>query len=822
MEKWVVRPVDWREIRRSAWYVIVKKPVEWRCLRPMPVLAISAATGILTAAAIPQPVFLLMISLLTFVAACRLTIRPAWLAWLTPAVFIGSALHVVLIIVPAQSQSVRLGGEIITLQGRVCSTPAASGSSGHMIIRQTDGVKVMLYYLDTGSDIHYGDHISVPARASLPEVRRNPGGFDEADWLSSQGIYLKAWPLAKGSIRVTRRGSLPELMQIGADCRKSITSLFRRILNDQQAALLSGLLLGDTSLVSDEITSDFRRSGLAHLMSVSGANVSYFLLPAGKLLKKGRISRRKRIGFLLVLLCAFGFLTGWQASVTRAVLMACCVLVGSLLRRPADAISSLSAAAFLMMLVQPMTTLSAGFWLSLSATASLILFSGTLARRICHRVPIVPGPFAEVIAVPVCVQMVLLPLLAATGNEISLISLLSNLLAGPLTAGINALAALTLPLAVIIDLSVFSNAQVWELAAAGRPLGLGLDLLSQLAAIAGRIQVGRFAAVGLGPAFWLAWFLILTVWAWKNCMASFGLNCIFSLASRLRLPAMVAWILIFLAGIVTAPAVQVWFFDVGQGDAMLILARSGESVLIDGGCPGKGNDVLLPALDALGVRHVTLAISTHGHADHAGGLIDVIRAGRVGQLAVSAEEADFAASFSGEANGDLTGNLISAAKIAGIKVSEIIGNDTIVISSLIRLDILFPERVRDDRVDTPSDVNSHSLIMLASLADHRVLLTADCTQEAETEILDDGRWPRADILKVAHHGSRFATSAEFLRQVSPAAAIISVGSNVYGHPTADTLNRLENAGSKILRTDRQGAVRIDIRPTSWVMAAFCP
>ena len=822
MEKWVVRPLDWQEICRSAWYVVIKKPVEWRCLRPMPVLAISAATGIWIAAATLQPFFLIMVLLLIFIAACRLTIRPRWLKWMTPAVFIGSALHVILIIAPAQSQSVRLAGEMFTLQGRVCSMPVSSGSSGHMIIRQTDGVKIMLFYLDTGLDIHYGDLISVSARASLPVGRRNPGGFDEAGWLSSQGIYLKAWPLARGSILVTGRGSLPELMQIGADCRKSLTSLFRRILNEQQAALLSGLLLGDTSLISDEITSDFRRSGLAHLMSVSGANVSYFLLPAGKLLKKSKISRRKRIGFLLVLLCAFGFLTGWQASVTRAILMACCVLVGSLLRRPADAISSLSAAACLMMLVQPMTALSAGFWLSLSATASLILFSGALAQRICHGIPILPLPLAEAIAVPVCVQMVLLPLLATTGNEISLISLLSNLLAGPLTGGINAVAALVMPLAVIIDLPVFANIQFWALAATGRPLGLGLDLLSQLAAIAGQIQCGRFAAGGLGPAFWLAWFLIATVWAWKSCMASSEQNCLFRLASRLRLPAVGAWILIFLAGMLTAPPVQVWIFDVGQGDAMLILARSGESVLIDGGCPGKGNDVLLPALDALGVRRVTLAISTHGHADHVGGLIDVIQAGRVRQLAVSADEANAANIFSGEATGDLTGNLISAAKNAGIKVSEIMGNDTIVVSSLIRLDILFPERERAAPVAAPNDVNSYSLIMLASLADHKMLLTADCTQEVEAELLDDGKWPQADILKVAHHGSRFASSAEFLRQVSPAAAIISVGSNVYGHPTADTLNRLENTGSRILRTDRQGAVRIDIRPTFWAMAAICP
>jgi len=269
--------------------------------------------------------------------------------------------------------------------------------------------------------------------------------------------------------------------------------------------------------------------------------------------------------------------------------------------------------------------------------------------------------------------------------------------------------------------------------------------------------------------------------------------------------------------LIDQPLISVWFLDVGQGDAIIIQSQRQETVMIDGGSPGCGFNILMPALDELGISKIDLAIATHGHADHIGGLIELAETGRMKHLMLPA------GLFNQQPGTDmalLCNHLKQALEKSGIQVSELMEDDTIVFGKQIRFDIL--SAGPGDAETILADENDRSLIMQACLAGRRLLLTADCTQALENRLLSQGIWPAAEWLKVAHHGSRLATSDEFLQTVRPGQAIISVGPNVFGHPAASVLSKLTGSGCQTFRTDQSGAVRITIEGRDWENKTMLP
>lgn len=826
MERWVFRPVHWQTICKNFKYLLQTKKLHWHCLRPLPLLALAAAAGVFASDACPE-IFVPMTGVIFFAFVCRrFMIKPAWLPVLIPMIFSAAALHTMLIVKPAREQADQFAGKTIQLLGTVLSMPDSSDQSGPIVIRQTNGIKIMLYLHPDTPAASYGDRITAQVICRLPDTQRNPGGFSEKAWLKSQGIYLAAHPVAVEQLTIISRENHFSIVKFSAGLRTAFSRMMGRLLQPGQSALLAGLLIGDTRQISDELKSDFKLASLSHLLSVSGANVSYLLLPAGRLLKKLRFGRQIRMLLLIVLLIGFGFLTAWQISVTRAILMSGLVMAGRLLHRPSDAISLLSAAALAMLLCKPLTALNLGFWLSVAATASLILFTEPISQKIrqfCR----IPELVADAIAATASIQMIILPLLVSAGSAVSLPGLSANLPAGPLTVMITWLSALVLPLPAILEMAIGSDLPLIVLQQIGRPLGFLIDLLSWLAHLTARIQFGRLPVGMINPAFWPVWFISLVLCLIKLAKAHPCSGQFLNIVSFLFKPALAVWLGCIVIQAAYAPLCQVWFFDVGQGDAILFIGQKGESMLIDGGKPGCGVNDLIPALDALGVRKIDLAILTHGHDDHAGGLIDLLKAGRIKHLAVSAEEAEWARADWTERlghqqqinNSDLTYSVLETAKSAQIAVSEISGNDTIVLGQQIRLEVLNEQQSIGQQ---PKDINDFSLLMFGELAGCRLLLTADCSEDIENQLSAEKKWPEADLLKVAHHGSRFATSESFLRQVEPIAAMISVGPNVYGHPASATLSRLMAAGCQVYRTDQSGAVCLKIYDNHWQMIRYCP
>ncbi len=233
-----------------------------------------------------------------------------------------------------------------------------------------------------------------------------------------------------------------------------------------------------------------------------------------------------------------------------------------------------------------------------------------------------------------------------------------------------------------------------------------------------------------------------------------------------------------------------YFLDVGQGDSQLI-DFEGAQILIDG---GKGPKVLseLPKLMTLGDRYIDLVILTHPELDHFGGLIDVLKTYEIG-LVITNGRKGVASSYADFEKVIAERNIPTA----------VVEADDVITYRDMRLTILHPRVTEVNH----KNANESGLVILLEKDGLRALYTADIGFETEQKLL--ARYNlSAQILKVGHHGSKFSTGGGFLKEVQPKVAVIEVGKNSYGHPTASVLDRLMAVGSQIFRTDRYGTVRI--------------
>lgn len=239
------------------------------------------------------------------------------------------------------------------------------------------------------------------------------------------------------------------------------------------------------------------------------------------------------------------------------------------------------------------------------------------------------------------------------------------------------------------------------------------------------------------------------------------------------------------------PVSKIHFLDIGQGDATLIETISGTRVLIDGG-PSKELllelDQVIPSVD----RYIDIVIMTHAQSDHFGGLVDLFDRYEVGLFI-----------FNGESGiGDRWGELKDSLERNSIPVLVLKRGDQIKQGETSLL-VISPDQ---DLIDRP-DPNDGSLVVLLEEGGIKTILTGDIGFEAENSILSAFNLD-IDILKVAHHGSRYSTGAEFIEETTPAIAVIEVGENRYGHPHPSTVGRLERAGTNIYRTDKNGRVSL--------------
>lgn len=240
---------------------------------------------------------------------------------------------------------------------------------------------------------------------------------------------------------------------------------------------------------------------------------------------------------------------------------------------------------------------------------------------------------------------------------------------------------------------------------------------------------------------------------------------------------------------------EVDFFDVGQGDAILIKTPEHQRILIDGGPTNAVVEKLgenMPFYD----REIDLMILTHPHADHLVGLIEVLKRYEVKKILTTGainSTPDYLAWLEEIKNQNIPMEIVSAGQILDFGEN-------------LKMEIFYP--VENFVGKQPDDLNSTSIVAKLIFGDTSFLFTGDAEEEAEEKMIARGVDLKADVLKVGHHGSRNATSQNFLEKVQPKFAVISVGAkNTFGHPNKTILNRLKKNGVEIFRTDQDGDIR---------------
>jgi competence protein ComEC len=556
----------------------------------------------------------------------------------------------------------------------------------------------------------------------------------------------------------------------------SIRTGLREISGDgDSGALIPGMVLGDTSKQSAQFKESMKRSGLTHLVAVSGANfaiVSGFVLWLMQFLVR---KLRWRLGATALTLIAFIALVRPSPSVLRAAAMAAVLLLAQGSGRARDSLPALGFAMGAVVIADPWQSRDAGFALSVMATAGLLLFAPKIVTFFTRYVPKL---FAEALAPPIAATLFCSPILVALSGYISPISVVANLLAAPVVAPITILGFIAALLAPIVP---FVSAIL--------------------------ISIIRYPAGFIGiVAQWASHFPVLSLGVGMQGFVRIILIIAFAISIRTFLKPIFRKMIVFFLILLLAMTWihrfpsgdwQVAQCDVGQGDSLVLNLGSHRAIVIDVGPDSAAED---RCLRQLGIEEISLLILTHFHADHVQGLEGAMNGRNIGALWVSTN---------------------SEPHVESQRVYELIGKRPITIvhkgmqtsiAGGINLSVLWPESTVRAFESMPGDgsaINNSSIALLVETPHYSLFAAGDLEPPAQSQIAPSLH--HVDIYKVSHHGSKYQDET-LMKILKPQIAIISVGEgNSYGHPALSTIAALRQGGARVVRTDRDGTIALTAR-----------
>jgi competence protein ComEC len=610
-----------------------------------------------------------------------------------------------------------------------------------------------------------------------------------------------------------RRGGLAGAVDV---VRRRAEAGLSQGLPPPREALLRGMVLGQDERLSDETRDQFKRSGLAHVLAVSGQNVmllATLVLAAGALFGVGL---RSRLLLALALVALYVPLTGAGPSIQRAGVMGAAGLVAALAGRPAHRFYALGLAAAVTLAVNPRAAGEPGWQLSFAAVVSLLALAPGLRDALAHALP---GPAADVAAITASATIGTAPLMALHFGQVSLAALPANLLAAAAIAPIMWLGTLAAAAAQIAPaLAVpFNTANAPLLAFvdwtartfAAAPMAV---LPARIASPAALVAVYAEAAGAILTArgLWRRATRDGIPWrrsphdgvAWRHVTNARHVGASGRAAPPVpALAAGVAVVAVFVLLIVASPTgggappapgeLVVSFLDIGQGDATLI-QRDGAAVLVDTGPP---DGPIVRRLTDAGVTRLDALVITHAQADHEGAALTVLRAFPT-RLVV-----DGGAGWPTAVQHALP----AAAAAAHARRIDAYAGQVLTFGAL-RMRLLWPPPPGPD-FRPEGDPNDRAIVAHVESGDFDLLLPAD----AESNVTAPLDLPQVEALKVAHHGSADEGLPDLLERTDPEFAAIEVGrGNTYGHPAPSTLAALRVV-PQVFRTDRDGTIRLRVR-----------
>ncbi|MBX3189159.1 MAG: DNA internalization-related competence protein ComEC/Rec2 [Labilithrix sp.] len=680
----------------------------------------------------------------------------------------------------------------VVVTGVVSRSPVLAGDAYRFDVSSDDGTVVTLHAPREAGAIARGDRVEAIAQVAPLHQFWNEGTGDPRPAQARRGVVLSGGA-DDVVIRARGRGVAAIVDRLRDRLRRRIVATFPA----ESAAMARALVLGEDDLTASDQRA-FRRSGLAHLLAVSGMHL--VIVVAGTvaalraiLVRVTFLATRVDVfrvaaGLGLPFAWLYADLAGGSGSAIRAAWMTSAALLARVLARRPDTWRAFGLSICGAALVDPLAAFDMSFALSACATFGMIAFARPIAVRLEGAAPS-RNPLVRAIASSAAASIACAPLLACMTADLPLAGLFANLIAVPL----GELAALPLCLAhaLLEPLPAAERGCAW--AASG-----ALMLVRKIAHL--------FAAMPYGAAH------VPTPTAWQlaaMAVGAFGLTC--ATAKR-----RIVWIgsaaILVLALELEARArgaptgvLRVTFLDVGQGDAALIDLPDGRAVLVDGGgLVGSpvdiGERVIAPVLRARRRSAIAAVVLSHPHPDHFGGLRTGLGRVRVGALWDTGQGEN-------EGAGGAYADLLAEMRSRGVHVvrpDALCGRRLSAAGATLEVLAPCPSASIDH------GPNDNSFVLRVAFGERAFLFVGDAERAEEAELLEKRRAAlRADVLKVGHHGSRTSSTPPFLAAVSPSIAVISSGvRNRFGHPAPATLRNLGAARARILRTDREGSITI--------------
>ena len=683
---------------------------------------------------------------------------------------------------PAQA----LAGTEGTISATAADWPreTAYGSSVLVYLRPEEGLPIStrLYLDDPSPDLRPGDTLTVPAELRLADTIAG----EHTDYYYAKGILLVAY--GEGEAEVSRPVR-PPWWTWPAYAARALEDSVARAFPGWAAPLITALITGEDAGMDGGEYAALRRTGLSHVISVSGLHVSFL---AGCLAALLGAWRRRTAVISIALMFFFAAAVGNTPAVLRAAFMQSMLLLAPLVGREDDRATSLFTILMLLLAANPYAAASVSLQLSFAAVAGIYLFTGPLNDRLRALLPSEPKGFW--------------PRLGRMAGEFVSASLSTTLGAivftTPLTAVYFHSVSLIAPLANLLTLWAFSLAFLGGLAVSlaglalpalagvlAWPVSLAVWFVQKVTAALARLPFASVSTQSVYLRLWLAlvYGLLLLYLLWrgekKRPLVPIGLG-----------TAALCGALVLNAAAQTGGALTVSVLDVGQG-LSVALTSGGRTALVDCGGTGSADpgDVAADYVQDLGLSRIDLVVLTHYHQDHAGGVPELLNRLDVGLLVLPDVEAD----------DPLRAEITALAAEQGVETLFVSENTGVALGEAA-LTIYGP-------LGTGGG-NEEGLSILCTAGEFDALITGDMNSAVEHRLVKYGNLPDIELLVAGHHGSKYSTSEELLLETKPETAVISTGYNTYGHPAPETLERLAAAGCDIYRTDWSGTVTVTAQP----------
>jgi competence protein ComEC len=671
---------------------------------------------------------------------------------------------------------------------------------------------------------HYGDVLTITGKLETPPQFED---FDYKTHLARQGIYSVIY---YPKVEVLDRGQGIQPLQWIYSLRERLSASLTRALPEPQGSLAQGILLGLRGNIPDSLNQAFSRTGTAHLLAISGLNISIIiaLLLSLGILVFGR-QHSIYIWLALALTWLYTLLAGMNPPIIRAAIMGSLFLIAEYLGRQGSGIIALAFAAAVMVGIQPHLLWSVSFQLSFLAMAGLVLlypYFQAWGRKGVARIfggreglAAAGNMITDVFAASLAAIVAVWPLIAYNFGIVSLVGLPATFFSLPALPFI----IVTSALVAFVGLIASVAAQIlgwlaWLFLSYLVSLVQGFDALPyaslEVTAISVWYVLGYYAILaGVIASFkrrkQLADFFSRLTSQIKKIPEAIPKPRLGFSPKWLILPLLVVTILVWSVAL-TMPddKLRVSFLDVGQGDAILIQTPNGQNILIDGGPDHQEINLELSEKLPFWDRTIDLVVCTQPHADHVTGLIDVLRRYQVNQVLDPGVPHD----------SPVYQEWLGLIEDKGIEYNIARAGQKIDLGNGIKLEVLNPPESL--WVGTSDDVDNNGVVLRLSWGHVSFLFTADIGEEAEFELIGQRANLRSTVLKVAHHGSRTSTTPQFLAAVDPEVAVILVGrDNPFGHPSLEVWQRLiDRLGEdNVYRTDDDGTIEfISDGKTLWV------